>query len=79
MAIDRAVLLPGEELMERLDEEHDGPRDEKSRARMEEEDRRMQRGTPAEKTEEGQNAKQAEETKGQMDWDYAEETKAKTA
>lgn len=43
MAIDRAVLLPGQELMERLDKEYKRSGDEKRRTEEEEENRRVRR------------------------------------
>ena len=54
MAIDRAVLLPGEESMAKLDQEHDGIRDEKTRVQVEEVNQGMEKGTHVESTEEGQ-------------------------
>lgn len=54
MAIDRAVLLPGEESMAKLDQEHDGIRDEKTRVQVEEVSQGMEKGTHVESTEEGQ-------------------------
>ena len=55
MAVDRAVLLPGEDLMQQLDKEYEGTRDEKNPGRVEEESRRMKRGIEAEKIDEAQS------------------------
>lgn len=72
MAIDRAVLLPGEESMKKLDEEHDGIRDEKIRTIVKEEELDEKRNR-AESTEDGQTPEQDQETKGKMQWGAAEE------
>ena len=57
MAIDRAVLLPGEDMMEQLDKEYNGNRGEQNPGPVEEENDRLKRGNQAENTDEGQNPK----------------------
>lgn len=66
MAIDRAVLLPGQELMERMDKEYNRTGDEKHRADEEEEIRREETGIQAETKEEGQDPVESGETKEKM-------------
>ena len=73
LAIDRAVLLPGEESMKKLDEEHDGIRDEKVRAIVKEQELDMEQRNNAESPDEGQTPEQDQETKGKMQWGAAEE------
>lgn len=72
MAIDRAVLLPGQELMERMDREDNRPRDEKPRAKEEEEIRREESGSQAESKEKGQDPAQNQETREKMYQDASE-------
>lgn len=79
MAIDRAVLLPGQELMERMDKEYNGNGDEKHRAQEEEEIRREETGSQAENKEEGQDPAETRETKEKMHQDPNEEANAQTA
>jgi potassium uptake Trk family protein len=57
-AIDRAVLLPGEELMEKMDKEVNGRRGNKNSAQWNEEEQRVRReeeGSQAESQERGQD------------------------
>lgn len=61
MAIDRAVLLPGQELMERMDRECNATGDWKPRAEEEEEMRREEIGM------EGQEVEQEKEMKEKLD------------
>ena len=77
MAIDRAVLLPGEESMQKLDDEHDGIRDEKVRAIVAEEERGMEKENQVESSEEGQTPEQDPETKGKMQWGASEDANEK--
>ena len=77
MAIDRAVLLPGEESMQKLDDEHDGIRDEKIRAIVAEDERGMEKANQVESSEEGQTPEQDPETKGKMHWGAAEDANEK--
>lgn len=51
MAIDRAVLLPGQELMERMDREYERTGDCRPRGEVEEEIRREESGRKAESGE----------------------------
>ena len=55
MAIDRAVLLPGQELMERMDREYNRTGKWKPRAEVEDEMRREKTGRHAENNVEGQD------------------------
>lgn len=55
MAIDRAVLLPGQELMERMDREYNRTGEWKPRAEVEDEMRREKTGWQAENNVEGQD------------------------
>ena len=79
MAIDRAVLLPGQELMERMDKEYNGTVDKRDRAEEEEQIRKMQTGSQVEKIDEGQDPGQDQETKEKMHQDPAEEAIAGNA
>ncbi|KAK4691326.1 Trk/Ktr/HKT type cation transporter, partial [Lecanoromycetidae sp. Uapishka_2] len=79
MAIDRAVLLPGQELMERMDKEYN---DHPSERHMEEERetvRRDESGGNAETEEKGQDPEQNEETARKMHLDSSQEDMAQTA
>lgn len=78
MAIDRAVLLPGQELMERLDKEYKRSGDERRRAEEEEEIRREEIGSQAEGKEEGQDPAQDQETREKMHQDASEGANAET-
>ena len=78
MAIDRAVLLPGQELMERLDKEYNGTGNNKHRAEEEEKIRREETESQAENTEKGQDPEQDRETKEKMHLDPSEEANAQT-
>ena len=60
MAIDRAVLLPGQELMERMDREYERTGDWKPRAEVEE-IMREETGKQEESEKEGQDLTQAQE------------------
>jgi len=71
MAIDRAVLLPGQELMERMDHEYNG-----TRAEDEEKVRRNEEGTQAERDEKGQDPEQKADTADQIRQDKSEEAEA---
>ena len=79
MAIDRAVLLPGQELMERMDREYGGKgsggekhlKEEIEKVRTEEE------GAQGENKEEGQDPEQG--ASGRMHQDSREEDAAQTA
>lgn len=66
MAIDRAVLLPGQELMERMDKEYNGTGAEEHRAEEKEEIRKEETGIQAETKEEGQDPVESGETKEKM-------------
>lgn len=74
MAIDRAVLLPGQELMERMDHEYNGKTAEDER-----EVRRDEEGDKAETKEEGQDPEQNEATAENVHQDKSEEAEAQTA
>lgn len=79
MAIDRAVLLPGQELMERLDKEYNRPSDGKYRAKEEEEVRREETGSQAESKNEGQDPAQDQETRDKLHQDHGEKANPHTA
>ena len=80
MAIDRAVLLPGQELMERMDREYNRrTRDYKSRAEVKEEMIKEETGGQAEDKEEGQDPGPSRETEEKMRRDFAEKATAQTA
>lgn len=70
MAIDRAVLLPGQELMERMDKEYNGTGDEKYRAEEEETIRREGRGSQAASQKDGQDPEQDQEPTEKMHQDF---------
>ena len=78
MAIDRAVLLPGQELMERTDREYNRVSDDEHPAE-EEEIRRKETKRQAEGREEGQDPEQDEETREKIYQDPAEEVEAENA
>lgn len=71
MAIDRAVLLPGQELMERMDREYERTGDWKPRAEVEEM-MRDETGKQEEGEKEGQNLTQAQEKRDRMHPDPAQ-------
>ncbi|CAD6573172.1 MAG: hypothetical protein ASARMPRED_005922 [Alectoria sarmentosa] len=71
MAIDRAVLLPGQELMERLDKEYNHPSHGKHRAEEEEEVRREETGSQAE-SKKGQDPAQDQEMRDNLHQDPGE-------
>lgn len=73
MAIDRAVLLPGQELMERMDHEYNG-----ARAKDEQEVRRDEEGAQAEISKEGQDQEQNAETDEKVRHDKSVEDEATT-
>ena len=74
MAIDRAVLLPGQELMQRMDQEYNGQGASKHRLREEEEKVREEEvGSQAEKVEVGQDPEQDKVTAKRMHQDESEE------
>ncbi|MCJ1381680.1 hypothetical protein MMC17_004791 [Xylographa soralifera] len=79
MAIDRAVLLPGQELMERMDRDYNGNGDEGDarRGRAERKVREEEGGGQAEGWEKGQDPEQDEG--GRMRQEGAEEDAAQTA
>ena len=80
MAIDRAVLLPGQELMQRMDHEYNGTKlDRRKREDMEKQVRRMEMGNQAENAEEGQDPAQNQSTAKHMHQDASEKDTAQTA
>lgn len=78
MAIDRAVLLPGQELMERMDRDFNNTGDGNYRAEQEK-IRREQTGSQAESKEEGQDPEQNKETREKMRQDPSEKANTQTA
>ena len=79
MAIDRAVLLPGQELMERMDREYNGDGvGDGERLRAERKVREDEAGSQAEDREEGQDPEQ-DEKRGRMHQEGSEEDAAQTA
>lgn len=74
MAIDRAVLLPGQELMERMDHEYNGKVEEDEKLV-----RRDEEGAQAENEEEGQDPEQNQETAKSMHQSKEEEEEAQNA
>lgn len=74
MAIDRAVLLPGQELMERMDHEYNGKEKEDEKVV-----RRDEQGAQAENEEEGQDPEQNRETEEKVHQGKEEEAEAQTA
>lgn len=79
MAIDRAVLLPGQELMERLDKEYYGTGDHKHRAGEEEKIRREETGSQAENAEKGQDPEQDLESEEKTYHDPSEGSYSQTS
>lgn len=75
MAVDRAVLLLGQELMERMDHEYNGT----DRAKDEKKVRMDEGGSRAESEVEGQNPEQDNETAEKMGQDQSEKAEATTA
>lgn len=75
MAIDRAVLLPGQELMERMDHEYNGT----GRAEDEKKVRRDEGGSQAENEVEGQDPEQNTETAEKIHQSKSEEAGATIA
>ena len=76
MAIDRAVLLPGQELMERMDREYNAPNqhpEELEKVRSEE------IGGQAENAEKGQDPEQDRGTAEKVHQDKSEEAEVATA
>ncbi|MCJ1415447.1 hypothetical protein MMC32_001779 [Xylographa parallela] len=79
MAIDRAVLLPGQELMERMDREYNGDGvGDGEPLRAERKVREDEAGSQAEDREEGQDPEQ-DEKRGRMHQEGSEEDAAQTA
>lgn len=79
MAIDRAVLLPGQELMQRMDHKYNGTKfDSTQREEMEEKIRREESGSQAENAEEGQDPEQDQSTEQKMHQDESEKDTAQT-
>ena len=78
MAIDRSVLLPGQELMERMDREYNGDDGDGQRKREERKVREDEAGSQAEGDGEGQDPEQDEKT-GRMHQEGSEEDAAQTA
>ena len=78
MAIDRAVLLPGQELMERMDKEYNGI-DRKERDREREEVRDDEGGRRAENEEMGQDPEQDAATAEKMHQEKSQQAMASTA
>ena len=70
MAIDRAVLLPGQELMERMDREYERTGDWKPRAEVEK-IMREEAGNQEEGEKDGQDLTQAQEMREKMHPDTA--------
>lgn len=80
MAIDRAVLLPGEELMQKMDHEyHATPMEKQERADIEGKIRRMESGSQAENAEEAQDPGQNESTRKEMHQHKTEKVTAQSA
>ncbi|MCJ1437442.1 hypothetical protein MMC27_006829 [Xylographa pallens] len=78
MAIDRSVLLPGQELMERMDREYNGDAGDAERLREERKVRKDEAGSQAEDQEMGQDPEQ-DEKRGRMHQEGSEEDAAQTA
>ena len=72
MAIDRAVLLPGQELMERMDREYERTGDWKPRAEVEE-ILRKENEKPEDGREEGLDSEQAQEMREKLHPDSVHE------
>ncbi|KAK3178837.1 hypothetical protein OEA41_000974 [Lepraria neglecta] len=79
MAIDRAVLLPGQELMEKMDREYNGPTREWGLKREKGLVREEERGSQAENEEEGQDPEQNALTAEKLHQRESQEAVASTA
>ena len=75
MAIDRAVLIPGQELMQRMDREYNRAGTGKPHLKEEQEQVRAEAGSPAE----GQDPEQDEATAEKMHQDESEKDIAQTS
>ena len=78
MTIGRAILLPGQELMERMDKEYNRSGGQKYRAEEEEQLRREEKESQSESKGEGQDPAQNHETREKMPQDVIEETNTQT-